>query len=181
MSKKQWFFTFFTILVIIMTSGCGNSASTGTDTSPTSEETPSQTPVTTDSGTKPKNEEVPQTTEATSPAPTASDSGKVPDELPSDFPLPKDAEITTAQSQENDGKKSVLLIYSTHEDMSTVTKMYKDYFKSQNLEDTGQVIDDKNLIIQGKNKEAGQSWSMIGGPLASQEGVIELTVTWNEI
>lgn len=79
-----------------------------------------------------------------------------------------------------DGKKSVLLIFSTKESMPAVTKLYKDYFKTQNLSDAGQTIDDKNIIIQGGNIEKKQSWSMIGGPLSGQEGVIELTVTWAE-
>ncbi|MEK3745553.1 hypothetical protein NST23_23060 [Brevibacillus sp. FSL K6-0770] len=43
-----------------------------------------------------------------------------------------------------------------------------------------QTIDDKNIIIQGQDQEKNTSWSMIDGPLSSQEGVIELTVTWGE-
>lgn len=44
-----------------------------------------------------------------------------------------------------------------------------------------QTIDDKNIIIQGQDQEKNTSWSMIGGPLGSQEGAIELTVTWGEL
>jgi len=79
----------------------------------------------------------------------------------------------------NDSNKSVLLVFTTKESMSTVTKLYKDYFKTQNLAEDTQTIDDKNIIIQGDNQASKQSWSMIGGLLSSQEGVIELTVTWS--
>ncbi|MED1722971.1 hypothetical protein [Brevibacillus parabrevis] len=44
-----------------------------------------------------------------------------------------------------------------------------------------QTIDDKNIIIQGQDQEKNTSWSMIGGTLSSQEGVIELTITWGEL
>ncbi len=107
---------------------------------------------------------------------------KVPASLPKDFPLPQDVEITTAHSSETDGKKSVLLIFSTKESMADVSKLYKDYFDAQKLDEAGQTIDDNNLIIQGMNMEKKHSWSMIGGPLASpQEDIIQLTVTWAEI
>ncbi|OMF37771.1 hypothetical protein BK133_04340 [Paenibacillus sp. FSL H8-0548] len=109
------------------------------------------------------------------------DNGKVPAYLPKDFPLPEDALIVTSHAEETDGKKSVLLIFTTEESMATVSKLYKDYFIAQNLENVGQTVDNKNIIIQGENKETEQNWSMIGGPLASKEGVIELTVTWSEM
>ncbi|MNZ92868.1 hypothetical protein D3C78_1119110 [compost metagenome] len=104
-----------------------------------------------------------------------------PEYLPADFPLPQDAKISTSNSVLNDGKKSVLLVFSTHESMSDVTKLYKDYFKTQNLDESSQTIDDKNIIIQGENTEKNESWSMIGGVLSSSEGFIELTVTWSEM
>ncbi|GAA0135118.1 hypothetical protein YSY43_19580 [Paenibacillus sp. YSY-4.3] len=65
--------------------------------------------------------------------------------------------------------------------MVTITKLYKEYFKTQNLDDSGQTIDDKNIIIQGDNPDKNESWSMIGGRLSSSEGVIELNVTWTEL
>ncbi|GIP58288.1 hypothetical protein MKX50_01530 [Paenibacillus sp. FSL W8-0186] len=104
-----------------------------------------------------------------------------PEYLPADFPLPDDVKISTSHSEIKDGKKSVLLIFSTEEDMATITKLYKDYFKSQNLDDSGQTIGDKNIIIQGDNPDKNESWSMIGGRLSSNEGVIELNVTWTEL
>ncbi|MBD2865695.1 hypothetical protein [Paenibacillus oceani] len=111
----------------------------------------------------------------------ASGKENMPEYLPADFPLPKDAEIETSHSGINDGRKSALLVFTTKESMSSVTKLYKDYFKTQNLADAAQTIDDKNIIIQGENKTKKQSWSMIGGVLASKDGVIELTVTWSEL
>lgn len=107
------------------------------------------------------------------------DTGKVPENLPNTFPLPQDADISTSHSAVVDGKKTALLIFTTQEDISSITKLYKDYFKTQTLDDSNYVIDEKNIIIQGDNMEKEESWSMIGGTLT--EGGIELTVTWTEL
>ncbi|RAU92605.1 hypothetical protein [Paenibacillus sp. YN15] len=104
----------------------------------------------------------------------------LPENLPKDFPLPADASISTSHSGTADGKKSALLVFTTKESMETVIKLYKDYFNAKLGSDAAQTIDDKNLIIQGNTKDNKQSWSVIGGRLASREGVIELTVTWAE-
>lgn len=106
------------------------------------------------------------------------DNGKIPEYLPKTFPLPQDAVISTSHSAVVEGKKTALLIFTTKEDMSSITKLYKDYFKTQKLDDSNILIDKKNLIIQGDNKEMGEAWSMIGGELS--RGGIELTVTWSE-
>lgn len=111
----------------------------------------------------------------------AEDEGTRPEYLPADFPLPDDAKISTSHSEINDGKKSALLIFSTEEDMATITKLYKDYFKTQNLDDSGQTLDEKNIVIQGDNPEKNEGWSVIGGLLSTQEGIIELNVTWTEL
>ncbi|MBB6024321.1 putative lipoprotein [Paenibacillus sp. JGP012] len=105
----------------------------------------------------------------------------MPEYLPKDFPLPEDAKVTTATSTESDGKKSVMLIFTTEQDMKTISKLYKDYFTSKKLKDSGQIIDEKNIVIQGTEPDEKQSWSLIGGTTASKEGVIELTLTWSEI
>ncbi|MCM3133428.1 hypothetical protein M3629_11530 [Paenibacillus polysaccharolyticus] len=104
----------------------------------------------------------------------------MPEHLPKDFPLPDDAKITTATSGENEGKKSAMMIFTTEQDMKTVSKLYKDYFTEKKLADSGQLIDEKNIVIQGTDPDTKQEWSMIGGALASQEGVVELTLTWSE-
>lgn len=105
---------------------------------------------------------------------------ELPENLPSDFPLPEDATIRLANSGENEGKQSAMVIFSTEQDMKTVSKLYKDYFNAKKLTDAGQTIDDKNIIIQGTDPETQDVWSLIGGTLAGQEGVIELTLTWTE-
>ncbi|WP_419889650.1 hypothetical protein [Paenibacillus xylanexedens] len=105
---------------------------------------------------------------------------ELPENLPSDFPLPEDATIRLANSGENDGKQSAMVIFSTEQDMKTVSQLYKDYFNAKKLTDAGQTIDDKNIIIQGTDPETQDVWSLIGGTLAGQEGVIELTLTWTE-
>jgi hypothetical protein len=118
---------------------------------------------------------------AASPSPSSNaTSGEVPENLPKDFPLPADAKITTSHSGTTDGKKTALLVLTTKESMDAVTKRYKDYFNGKLGRDAVQTIDEKNVIIQGFTQDNKQSWSMIGGKLSSQEGVIELTVTWAE-
>lgn len=116
-----------------------------------------------------------------SPSPSAkANSVELPDNLPKDFPLPSDAKISTTHSGSSDGKKTAILIFTTKESMDTVTKLYKDYFNGKLGRDAAQTIDEKNIIIQGFTQDNTQSWSIIGGKMASQEGVIELTVTWAE-
>lgn len=105
----------------------------------------------------------------------------VTDDLPQDFPLPEDAKLGTTHSETKDGKKSVMLIFTTKEDMATIISLYKEYFKTQGLDDSDMTIDDRNIIIQGDNMEKKESWSLIGGPLTEPEGVIELTLTWMEL
>lgn len=124
----------------------------------------------------------PAATENTSEAATGTDKGaaSTPEYLPKDFPLPDDAKITTATSGETEGKKSAMMIFTTEQDMKTVSKLYKDYFTEKKLTDSGQLIDEKNIVIQGTDPDTKQEWSMIGGALASQEGVVELTLTWSE-
>lgn len=108
-----------------------------------------------------------------------SDNQKVPENLPKTFPLPQDAEISTSHSAVVEGKKTALLIFTTREDMSSITKLYKEYFKTQKLDDSNYTIDSKNIIIQGDNAEKKEDWSLIGG--TKSEGGIEITVTWSEL
>ncbi|WP_458463802.1 hypothetical protein [Paenibacillus sp.] len=131
---------------------------------------------------------VTETEGTTAPADSDSENGEeavagtneLPENVPSDFPLPEDATIRLANSGENEGKQSAMVIFSTEQDMKTVSQLYKDYFNAKKLTDTGQTIDDKNIIIQGTDPETQDVWSLIGGTLAGQEGVIELTLTWTE-
>ena len=102
-----------------------------------------------------------------------------PEYLPKDFPLPDDAEITTSHSEQNDGKKSVLLIFKSHEKLEKLAETYKQYFLDQGIADTAETIDEKNLIIQGDTNT--ESWSLIGGELSTQEDTVELTLTWSEL
>ncbi|PZD95249.1 hypothetical protein DNH61_11865 [Paenibacillus sambharensis] len=105
---------------------------------------------------------------------------KIPEYLPKTFPLPQDAKISTSHAEINDGKKSVMLIFTTEESMFTITKLYTDYFNTQNLDQSNYTIDNNNIIIQGDNVKNNESWSMIGGALTSRDGIIELTVNWSE-
>ncbi len=109
----------------------------------------------------------------------ADSSGQRPEHLPKDFPLPDDAVITTSHSEQNDGKKSALMIFTSQEKLDKLAEMYKDYFREQGIDDAVETIDEKNLIIQGDS--ADESWSLIGGALSAQEGTNELTLTWTEL
>ncbi|WP_019640287.1 hypothetical protein [Paenibacillus fonticola] len=165
MQKKAWTSLWLSILIIAALSACQSVKSE-----------PAQQPLNTAEAGQNATAEV-QTEENSN----EKADEKRPEYLPADFPIPDDAKISTSQSDITDGKKSALLIFSTEEDMETITKLYKDYFNKQNLDDSAQTIDDKNIIIRGDNPEKKESWSMIGGLLSSSEGVIELNVTWTEL
>ncbi|WP_028588943.1 hypothetical protein [Paenibacillus massiliensis] len=106
---------------------------------------------------------------------------QLPENMPADFPLPADAQIELAQSSEQEGKKSVMIIFTTPEDLKAVSDMYKDYFATKAMTDAMETIDDKNIIIQGTDTEAHEKWSLIGGVMASKDGSVELTMTWSEL
>ncbi|MGF6352318.1 hypothetical protein ABIE27_000214 [Paenibacillus sp. 4624] len=122
----------------------------------------------------------PATSETSASKGESSTAEGMPEYLPKDFPLPDDAKITTATSGEDEGKKSAMMIFTTEQGMKTVSKLYKDYFTDKKLADSGQLIDEKNIVIQGTEPDTKQHWSLIGGALSSQEGVVELTLTWSE-
>ncbi|MBY0012648.1 hypothetical protein [Paenibacillus typhae] len=105
----------------------------------------------------------------------------LPENLPDDFPLPEDAVISVSHSEENEGKKAALLIFKTNESMEAVTKTFKDYFADKLGSEAVQTIDEKNLIIQGNSPDNTQVWSVIGGELSAEPGVVELNITWSEL
>lgn len=112
--------------------------------------------------------------------PIAADSvEKRPTYLPTDFPIPDDAVISTSHQEESDGKKSVLLIYTTKGSMETLSQTYKEYFDAKSLKDAGSTINATNLIIQGTDPKTKQVWSLIGSPKTDTD-TVELTLTWSE-
>ncbi len=163
----------------LLLSACGKEESEPVTASPGMTAATASPTTVTGATTSPGVSPAPSMTASPSPSSNAA-SGEVPENLPKDFPLPADAKITTSHSGTTDGKKNALLIFTTKESMDAVTKRYKDYFSGKLGRDAVQTIDEKNIIIQGFTQDNKQSWSMIGGKMASQEGVIELTVTWAE-
>lgn len=173
---------------------------TNTTTDNTNEATPS-TPSTTDNESSEPSAESSSTdssTETTAPATENSDSTtnntgsidekgpiaadsveKRPTYLPTDFPIPDDAVISTSHQEENDGKKSVLLMFTTKGSMETLSQTYKQYFDAKSLTNAGSTIDENNLIIQGTDPKTKQVWSLIGSPQAGKD-VVQLTLTWSE-
>ncbi|AIQ48688.1 hypothetical protein R70723_24350 [Paenibacillus sp. FSL R7-0273] len=124
----------------------------------------------------------PAATEQASVQPAAGAASEgLPEHLPGDFPLPEDAVISVSHSEENEGKKATLLIFRTKEGMESVTKRYKDYFADKLGDNAVQTIDEKNLIIQGNSPDNTQIWSVIGGALTAEPGVVELNITWSEL
>ncbi len=189
--KKNYVLACAVLAMMVALSACSSAAD-----EPTGDAEKADTEVSSGTGEQATNEGVSEATTSgvtetegtTEPAESDSDSGEevtagtneLPGNLPSDFPLPEDVTIRLANSGEDEGKQSAMVIFTTEQDMKTVSKLYKDYFDAKKLTDAGQTIDDKNIIIQGTDPETQDVWSLIGGALASQEGVIELTLTWTE-
>lgn len=191
MKKKKVLLACAALAMVVALSACSSAAD-----EPTGETEKVDTEVSSGTAEQATNEETSEATSSevtetegtTTPADSDSDSGKqaaagtneLPDNLPSDFPMPEDATIRLANSGENEGKQSAMVIFSTEQDMKTVSQLYKDYFSAKKLTDAGQTIDDKNIIIQGTDPDTQDVWSLIGGTLTGQEGVIELTLSWTE-
>lgn len=178
--KKQRWLAGAALALMVALSACGNAndktpESPDTGTAPVTEQGTGNT----DSG----NGEAPVDTagnDANQDNDTSvNESSELPTHLPSDFPMPDDAVISTSTSGMNDGEKTAMMIFTTKQDMKKVSALYKTYFESK-LSGAGQLIDDKNIVIQGTDDETGNTWSLIGGKMASQEGVIELVLTWSE-
>lgn len=158
-------------------------ATTDTESSDTSTESSAATDSSTGT-TKPATENSESSTTSTGSieqkGPIAADSvEKRPTYLPTDFPIPDDAVISTSHQEENDGKKSVLLMFTTKGSMETLSQTYKQYFDAKSLTNAGSTIDEKNLIIQGTDPKTKQVWSLIGSPQAGKD-VVQLTLTWSE-
>lgn len=102
-----------------------------------------------------------------------------PQYLPGDLPIPAGAGITYTEGEAVDGKKSAMLIYETEESMTQLGNTYTQYVKDKELEQGTQIIDEDNLIINGK--VAGDySYSIIGSSSAAKPGGAEIIVTWIE-
>lgn len=173
--------------LVVLLAACSTHKAETPTLSPASSASPSQTTASPVASTAATTSPGAATTEATPAASTAAPataspaaSGQKPDELPADYPMPADTIITTSHSETNDGKKSVLLTYTTKESLADVSAMYKDYFQKRKLKDAAITIDERNLIIQGTTEDGSEKWSLIGGSLASQEGVVDLNLTWAE-
>ncbi|SFE49287.1 hypothetical protein SAMN04487969_10357 [Paenibacillus algorifonticola] len=152
MKKNRWFSLLSVVIIAGVVSACGNNAVGGANTAPQ---------------------------ETTSVAPGNTEESARPDYLPADFPIPDDAVIINSTENIDDGKKSVLLVFKTKESFDKLGQSYKDYVNEKKLEGGAQTIDDKNIIIQG-TISGSEFISIIGGKLASEEGVSELTVSWIE-
>ena len=179
MKKTKMTWVAMASLALMLTLGaCGND----TTEQPANQNGPINTEATSGTNEQPANTDPVDTEPAQddTPNPSSSASNELPAELPDDFPLPEDATISMANSGENEGKKSAMVIFTTEEDLQTVTQMYKDYFEAKDLTDATLLFDSTNIIVQGMDPQTQQSWSLLGGPLASQEGVIELTLNWAE-
>ncbi|WP_340028703.1 hypothetical protein MHB71_01995 [Paenibacillus sp. FSL H7-0940] len=188
--RRKYVLACAALAMMVALSACSSAADEPSDTEKVDTEVSSGTgeQATDEGASEATTSAVTETEGTTAPTDSDSDSGEetsagtneLPENLPSDFPLPEDATIRLANSGENEGKQSAMVIFSTEQDMKTVSQLYKDYFNAKKLTDAGQTIDDKNIIIQGTDPETQDVWSLIGGTLAGQEGVIELTLTWTE-
>lgn len=166
-------------LVVLLAACSSNKAETPT-LSPASSASPSQTTASPVASSAATTEATPAVSAAAPATASPAASGQKPDELPTDYPMPADAIITNSHSETNDGKKSVLLTYTTKESLADISALYRDYFQKRKLKDAAITNDERNLIIQGTTEDGKEKWSLIGGSLASQEGVVDLTLTWAE-
>ncbi|MEK3877146.1 hypothetical protein [Paenibacillus sp. FSL M7-0420] len=188
MYTKKLIMSLSLTLSLLALSACGNaedkpSTESMQTTAPTAESVQTPVPTTEAEQTPAPTAEPEQTPEATAGSnETAAGSADLPKYLPEDFPMPENVtETILSNAEENEGKKTALLIFRTTDSMESVTKLYDDYLASKLGDQSVKTIDPKNLIIQGKTKDDKQSWSIIGGPLASQEGTVEVNVIWSEI
>lgn len=187
MYTKKIIMTLTLILSMLAMSACGNAADAPSTESmqtlaPSAESVQTAAPSAEPEQTPAPSSEPEQTPEPSAGSDdTAAGSAELPKYLPEDFPLPKDVKISLSSSEETEGRKTALLIFTTTESMESVTKLYDDYLASKLGSESAKTVDPKNLIIQGTTKDNKQSWSVIGGPLASQEGIVELTVSWSEL
>lgn len=121
-------------------------------------------------------------------SPAGSDNGQAqagaaerPKYLPADFPFPGNSTITLTHSDESEGKKLVTMTFKTTESFDKVVKMYQEYLQSRGIENEAETVTPNDLIIQGESPRNKEAWSIIGGPLSSEEGVVELIVSWSEL
>ncbi|MEK4852767.1 hypothetical protein NST04_23150 [Paenibacillus sp. FSL H7-0756] len=198
MYTKKLIMSLSLTLSLLVLSACSNSAN-APSAEPSQESTPTaeavQTPAaSTEPEQTPAATDEPEQTPAPSAEPeqtpeqsdagggTASGSVDIPKELPEDFPMPDNiTETVLSTTSKNEGKTSVMLVYRTSDSMEAVTKLYDDYLSAQMGDQSVKTIDAKNLIIQGMTKDNKHSWSVIGGPLTSQEGIVEINIIWSEI
>ncbi|NQX45834.1 hypothetical protein HQN87_10865 [Paenibacillus tritici] len=99
--------------------------------------------------------------------------------LPEDLPIPEGAGITFTQGDLAEGKKSSMLIYQTNESMAALGTAYQKYVREKALERGTEIVDSRNILINGKVKGA-YSYSIIGSSSESQSGGNEIIVTWIE-
>lgn len=180
MYAKKMILTLSVLLAVFSMSACSNNAENAenVNTSVQASDAPSPSP---EAALSPEISPSPAGTPVVEAAGQSGEPGGLPEYLPEDFPMPDNAEITLAHSEDNEGKKSALLIFKTTDSMDSVSQLYKDYLSSRLGGEAAQTIDDNNLIIQGTTKDTKQSWSIIGGPLSAEQGVVELNVTWSEL
>lgn len=180
MYNRKYFAGIGLVLAAITMSACSNNKAD--NAAPTVQPSAAAATEEAAASVQPSATSAPAATEqaAAQPAEGAASEG-LPENLPGDFPLPEDAVISVSHSEENEGKKAALLIFKTNESMESVTKTYKDYFADKLGSEAVQTIDEKNLIIQGNSPDNTQVWSVIGGELSAEPGMVELNITWSEL
>ncbi|MFD0712646.1 hypothetical protein [Paenibacillus sp. GCM10027626] len=183
MNTKKWMMILSLLTLAAMLSACGGSKAPGKE----AEKPSNQQQQTPENNNKTNDPDKKGTPDANGPSEgekkADGEQKEVPDYLPKEFPIPEDVEISTAHAEKKGGKKYVLLIYSTHEDLAEVTKLYKQYFKADKFVITTRLTDEKNMIFQVDDTEQQHSWSLIGGLVDTDDGnkMTEITLTWEEM
>ncbi len=115
----------------------------------------------------------------TEPPASSGTSSKRPQNLPSDFPLPADFKTTHLDDASSGGKKSVLLIYKTKEDVKKLNELYSDYLKKRNYSDVLNASTDSSVSLVGDSTT--ESSMISSGSERDADGYIEVTINWREL
>ncbi|WP_338555275.1 hypothetical protein [Paenibacillus sp. KS-LC4] len=101
-----------------------------------------------------------------------------PADLPNDFPIPDDAFIMTSSNSVNEGKKVILLNFTTKKSMDELADLYQAYTIDKKLESGSVTYADSKLMIEGSLDKTHSIWLL--GTTLSEAGVSQITVTWSE-
>ncbi len=102
--------------------------------------------------------------------------------LPADFPIPDDAMVVTSARHDNNQEHFVRLTLRTMLSMELLAKTYSEYFRSVDMPDALKKISEQSLLIQGRNTQTGENWTLTAHPVDPNHinGQVEMTLIWTD-